>query len=692
MPALRERYRLVEEIGHGGFSTVYKAEDSRLSGRLVAIKEIKNRFVQESEREQANIAFEREAYLLAGLVHPNLPRIYDAFIDREHDIRYLVMEYLAGETLEDYLARQPRQRLALEEVLAIVLQLCEVLQYLHLHQPPIIFRDVKPANIMIDQRNGHVWLIDFGIARRYRPGQAHDTVALGSPGYAAPEQYGREQSTPQVDIYGLGATLHHLLSGYDPSESPMRFRSLQAGEVSRELDLLIQQMVALDPSHRPRSMGEVQMRLKQLAALTRNQGGKQQQEQPPFEGSEFFLPGRTAQGQIQLHGREEQQELSSRGKKRRLLVAGLAAALLAGGGAFYLFSRHQNSAPAFHPKAAPSPTLKAIHPISDPLTIYTGHRYAVTTLAWSPDSLLVASGAADATIQVWEALTGKMVSTYDQGAVQKLVWTRDGRYLISASGQGPILVRDVQQQQLVMTHNINYVLSNALAVSPDGRLVASGGGNQYGNAVIEIWERATGRVRTTIQYPRGVGDLSWSPDGKSLASTAKEKINVWDVATGVMRTSFPATSEPTNGGAAVWAVSWSPDGKWIASTTNLGELVTWSVADKQLNMIDSTVPRLPASLAWSPDSRYLAAGMLLTGATAALQIWSLAGQKLYTYPAYPAPTGEFLPVAWSPDGKYLVVGLENGKVIVWQAPHARSRVSIPRASAQRPSGTSSVSA
>jgi len=146
-----------------------------------------------------------------------------------------------------------------------------------------------------------------------------------------------------------------------------------------------------------------------------------------------------------------------------------------------------------------------------------------------------------------------------------------------------------------------------------------------------------------------------------------------------MRTSFPATSEPTNGGAAVWAVSCSPNGKWIASTTNLGELAAWSVAGNQFTSIDNTVPRLPASLAWSPDSRYVAAGMLLTSATAALQIWSLTGQKLYTYPAYPAPTGEFLPVAWSPDGKYLVVGLENGKVIVWQAPRARSRVSIPQA-------------
>ena len=132
------------------------------------------------------------------------------------------MDFIEGQTLEDYLAKAPGEKLPLQEVLEIGIQLCKVLDYLHTRQPPIIFRDLKPANVM-RAPDGHLYLIDFGIARLFKPGKKKDTIALGSPGYAAPEQHGRGQTTERADIYSLGATLHQLLSGRDPSEKPFQF-------------------------------------------------------------------------------------------------------------------------------------------------------------------------------------------------------------------------------------------------------------------------------------------------------------------------------------------------------------------------------------------------------------------------------------------------------------------------------------
>src|SRR5437588_9250768 len=134
------------------------------------------------------------------------------------------MDFIAGDTLEDYLDKYT-QRPPVDMVLQIRIQRCTVLAYLHTHQPPIIFRDLKPANIMRTADN-HVYLIDFGIARHFKPGKTKDTIPLGSPGYCAPEQYGKAQTTSRADIYSLGATLHQLLSGNDPSQAPFQFDPL----------------------------------------------------------------------------------------------------------------------------------------------------------------------------------------------------------------------------------------------------------------------------------------------------------------------------------------------------------------------------------------------------------------------------------------------------------------------------------
>ncbi len=217
------RYRLLGSVGQGGMGRVYKAEDTHLGNRLVAVKEMSAHGLSQAELADVTEGFRQEALLLAQLNHPNLPHIYEQFSVDDH--WYLVMDFIEGETLEAYLARMPGKRLPVQEVLQLGIQLTNVLAYLHNRQPSIIFRDLKPSNIMLTP-DGRLYLIDFGIARLFKPGQMKDTVPFGSSGYAAPEQYGKAQTTPQADIYSLGATLHQLLSGIDPSQNPFVFAPL----------------------------------------------------------------------------------------------------------------------------------------------------------------------------------------------------------------------------------------------------------------------------------------------------------------------------------------------------------------------------------------------------------------------------------------------------------------------------------
>lgn len=262
---LRERYRVLQTIGQGGMGAVYLAQDTQLGNRLVAVKEMSQSNLYDQQAQDARENFRREAHLLTELQHPNLPSIHDYF--EESGRWYLVMSFIQGETLEDYLGHVPNQQLPLEEVLGIGLDLCNVLNYLHTHQPPIIFRDLKPSNIM-RSADGHIYLIDFGIARHFKPGQAKDTATYGSMGYAPPEQYGRAQTTERSDIYSLGATLYEMLSGYDPSQSPFRLPPfpLLVPPPPDQFVRLIMQMLEMDESKRPASIKGVQQALQQIVA------------------------------------------------------------------------------------------------------------------------------------------------------------------------------------------------------------------------------------------------------------------------------------------------------------------------------------------------------------------------------------------------------------------------------------------
>lgn len=216
---LQGRYELTRKLGQGGMGAVYFAADRRLSTARWAVKELSDaQITTPLERQQAAESFRQEAEMLAGLSHPNLPRVTDHFA--EDGRNYLVMEFVPGETLQAYMQRAGLPR-PLPEVLEWARQLCDVLAYLHAQTPPVIFRDLKPANVMLTPE-GTLKLIDFGIARLFKAGQSRDTQAFGTVGYSAPEQYGRGQTDARSDVYSLSVLLHQLLTGYDPSNTPFR--------------------------------------------------------------------------------------------------------------------------------------------------------------------------------------------------------------------------------------------------------------------------------------------------------------------------------------------------------------------------------------------------------------------------------------------------------------------------------------
>jgi len=247
----------VRTLGGGGMKTVYLAEDQRLAHRPCALAEMIDGFSDPQLRSKAADAFRREAEMLATLRHEHIPQIYDSFTEGQR--HFLVMEYIDGGTLE---ARQECAPSATETRLVVdmALGILDALEYLHTRNPPVVYRDLKPSNVMITN-NGVVKLIDFGIARHFQPDET--ATMVGTHGYAPPEQY-RGKIEPRSDIYALGALMHYLLSGRDPSkEAPFSFPPLEQlrPDLRPALSALINEALAYDPGARVGSASEFKRRL-----------------------------------------------------------------------------------------------------------------------------------------------------------------------------------------------------------------------------------------------------------------------------------------------------------------------------------------------------------------------------------------------------------------------------------------------
>jgi serine/threonine protein kinase len=633
---LQNRYRILGLLGQGGMGAVYQAADTRLGGKVVAIKEMSDAGLPTpQQRQQASDAFRQEAQMLALLNHPNLPKVSDFFT--ENGKHYIVMEFVEGETLEDHLNRRGGS-VSEAEARGWAAQLCDVLGYLHRQQPPVIFRDLKPANVMLTPQ-GQLKLIDFGIARFFKAGQAGDTLVMGTPGYAAPEQHGKGQTDGRSDVYSLGVLLHHVLTGHDPATTPFALPPVRQ----------------LNP-HVSSVMEQVIVRATQVQPVKRF---------PTVEALCQALAGGTA-GPLAGQPRRIGVLVSL---AALVIVAVLAAVLLrsqpapppaaqptalavaAGGAGVTPATKTPTAvapATAVEPPAIaapPTPTATS-SPTSMPTVTPqpTASPLPTPTPAAPPSLIAYTTGNEGAwQIMVADPATGQ---TWLQAGLPSnsgvAAWAPGGAQMAfrsKADGTWQIYAVDADGSNLRQLTSAAYDNLEP-AWSPDGRQLAFVS-QRDGNSEIYLMDADGSNQRRLTNNPGRDDDPIWSPDGRWLVfeSTRNNRLDVY-----TMRVDGSDVQRLTSQGDFNSTPAWSPDGRAIAFERRSGGvyhiwLMDTNGGNQRQITFDGASNLRPA---WSPDSREIAFTSDRDGTTA---IW-VAPVDLSQAPRRISP-GVGFDAAWS---------------------------------------------
>lgn len=601
----KQRYAVLQHVGAGGFGNVYKVEDRQMHDRWLAVKKLDLHAIAPRDQQEAIRSFKQEAALLASLPpHPNLPRIYEDFAEQGN--YFLVMDFIEGETLEEHVENLKPALLPVSEVVGIGIQLAAVLDFLHTRRPAIIFRDLKPANIMITPRK-QIYLIDFGIARHFKPGQASDTVRWGTPQYAAPEQLAGEQTSVHSDIYSLGVVLHEMLSGVRPQ--PRRLAPLQlSGPEHARLVRLVERMLKDNPQERPASAAEVEQELQSIL---------KEWQQPAAQSiapTQLVVPSQSAvptQYAVSPQSAVPTQYAAPPSAPRKARAPGEL---------YYIYHASQMvHALAWSPDglylaaAGEGPNHVSVWQAATGQTVqtYQNHTRSICALAWSPDSRMLASAGNDGSVRVWEASSAKDVHVYreHQNWIQALVWLPVNGLVASGDVDNQVHIWDGLTGQQFLVYRGHRSPLQALAFSPDGTLLASG--DEDGS--VHIWEVSGGkRLAVYGEHRREISALAWSPDGTQVVSASWDRsVHIWEALSGTTIATYTGHQRLVN------ALAWSQANKRIASAGQDKTVQIWEPQAGQPHLIYRGHASGVKALAWSPDGAILAS----VGNDAAVHVW-----------------------------------------------------------------------
>ncbi|MCW5316826.1 protein kinase [Nostoc sp. KVJ3] len=647
MSLLRNRFRVIRVLSdEGGFGRTYLSEDvDKLNERCV-IKQLAPKFQGTWSQKKAMELFAEEAQRLQDLgEHPQIPTLIAYF--EQDGCLYLVQQFINGDNLLKEL--QQRKGYNARDIQSILLDLLPILKFIH--DRKVIHRDIKPENIIRHKSDGRLSLIDFGSSKQFTVKvQQKSGTSIGSHGYSPLEQIRDGKAFPASDLFGVGATCFHLLTGNSPFQLWMEsgyawvnnWREYLRSPLNPELDFVIDKLLKKDIQERYQSADEVLRDLtpKQLLALP--PAGKSSGKIPPTKAP--YLPKSypllriliLASAFILLFGFQE-----SWYKHFRRIQTGIVSRL----------TQHNNSGKN---EALLGQSLKITLGKVSLVNTLQGNENSVLSVAISPDGQTIASSGGNRTIKLWNLATGQQISslnTYSQ-QVNAVVISPDGKTLVSGSDDSTIKIWNLATGKQIRTLEGHSDAVHALAISADSETLVSGSDDN----TIKIWDLATGeQIRTLVGHTFWVRSVAISPDGVILASGSFDKtIKIWNLTKGYSIRTLERNSQ------TVTAVAISPDGKILASASRDRTIKLWDlVTGKEIRTLAGHTNTV-TTIAFSADGKIIASG----SRDRTIKLWNLAtGEEIVTLAGH---TNTVTSVAFTPNSKTLVSGSEDNTIKIWQ--------------------------